>query len=85
MENSNIRAAGGVLLRQGNRGPEVLVIHRSRYNDWTLPKGKLQGGESAEQAAIREVREETGYAVQLGGKIGDVHYVVDGVPKTVHF
>jgi 8-oxo-dGTP pyrophosphatase MutT (NUDIX family) len=85
MENAKIRAAGGVMLRQAAGKPEVLVIHRQRYDDWTLPKGKLQAGESAEQAAIREVREETGYAVRLGAKIGDVHYLVNGVPKTVQF
>ncbi|MFM9127621.1 MAG: NUDIX domain-containing protein, partial [Solirubrobacterales bacterium] len=50
-----IEAAGGVILREGL----VCVVHRGRYDDWSLPKGKLDVGESFEEAALREVREET--------------------------
>ncbi|MGB2603427.1 MAG: NUDIX domain-containing protein, partial [Candidatus Sulfotelmatobacter sp.] len=56
-----ILAAGGVLSRQTPAGgDEVLVVHRKRYGDWTLPKGKLKPGESFAAAALREVAEETG-------------------------
>jgi 8-oxo-dGTP diphosphatase len=51
-----IEAAGGVVLRDGR----VVLVHRPRYDDWSLPKGKLDPGETAEQAAVREVEEETG-------------------------
>jgi 8-oxo-dGTP pyrophosphatase MutT (NUDIX family) len=56
-----IEAAGGVLLRPGPNGPpEVLVVHRPKYDDWSFPKGKLHRGETHEDAAIREVEEESG-------------------------
>jgi 8-oxo-dGTP diphosphatase len=55
-----ILAAGGVLYRHAAEGEEVLVIHRKRYGDWTLPKGKLKDGEQFIAAALREVEEETG-------------------------
>jgi 8-oxo-dGTP pyrophosphatase MutT (NUDIX family) len=55
-----VRAAGGVVFRIGPRGPEILVVHRPKYGDWTFPKGKLEPGESDEECARREVEEETG-------------------------
>ena len=68
-------AAGGIVVREG----AVAVVHRSRYDDWTLPKGHLDEGETFEEAAIREVFEETGAALP-------VHYVLpDGRPKVVLF
>jgi 8-oxo-dGTP pyrophosphatase MutT (NUDIX family) len=61
-----IRAAGGVVYRVRDDGAvEVLVIHRPRYQDWTLPKGKLEPGESVEDGASREVLEETGFRVDV--------------------
>ncbi len=62
-----MRAAGGILYRSApGGGLEVAVIHRPRYDDWTLPKGKLQGRETIEAAAVREVEEETGLTVHRG-------------------
>ena len=66
-----IRAAGGVILRDGC----VLLVHRPRYDDWTLPKGKLEEGESWEEGALREVEEETGLACELGEEVGRTRYV----------
>jgi 8-oxo-dGTP diphosphatase len=54
-------AAGGILWRGGPEGPLVAIVHRPRYGDWVLPKGKLDPGERWQEAALREVREETGY------------------------
>ena len=75
-----IRAAGGVVWRQvddktADSGVEVAVIHRPRYNDWTLPKGKLAPNESELEGAIREVSEETGFRVAVGRPLGVVRYM----------
>ena len=72
--NPEVRAAGGVLLRPGPDGPEVAVIHRPKYGDWSLPKGKLDGEEEFEQAALREVEEETGMRAELGSELSSVSY-----------
>jgi 8-oxo-dGTP diphosphatase len=64
------RAAGGIVLREGR----ILVVHRPRYDDWSLPKGKLKLGESWEQAALREVEEETGLRCELGELAGSTTY-----------
>jgi 8-oxo-dGTP pyrophosphatase MutT (NUDIX family) len=80
-------AAGGVLYRPGPGGaPEVCLVHRPRYDDWSLPKGTLKRGEPALAAAVREVAEETGASgiPELG--LPDVAYrLPDGRPKTVRF
>lgn len=73
-ENPEVRAAGGVLVRPGPDGPEVAVIHRPKYEDWSLPKGKLDGDESFEEAALREVEEETGMRAELGPELSSIHY-----------
>ena len=74
-----IRAAGGVLWRPvaESSGPdiEVCLIHRPRYDDWTLPKGKLAPGETEIEGAVREVLEETGYHVRVGRSLGEVSYL----------
>ena len=64
------RAAGGIVLRDGR----VLVVHRPRYDDWSLPKGKLKLGESWEAAALREVEEETSLRCRLGELAGSTRY-----------
>src|SRR2546423_4825291 len=62
-----VHAAGGVVWRPGASGePDVLLVHRPKYEDWTLPKGKLDPGEGSEEAALREVEEETGLRCILG-------------------
>ena|SRR5918996_562493 len=73
-DRPQVRAAGGVLMRDGDQGPEVAVIHRPKYGDWTLPKGKLDPGEGFEQAALREVEEETGMRAELGPELSPVSY-----------
>lgn len=80
-----IRAAGGIVLRSTPRGEEVMVVFRKRHQDWTLPKGKLKEGESFQEAALREVEEETGCRCQLGDYLGTISYSHDGTPKVVMF
>src|SRR6266567_8369651 len=81
--DSVIFAAGGIISRETSHRDEVMVIHRKRHGDWTFPKGKLKQGESFQQAAIREVREETGCKVRLGKFLGAIGYEVNGIPKAV--
>ena len=77
-----VRAAGGVVERDGL----VAVVHRPRYDDWSLPKGKLDRGESWERAALREVLEETGLECELGEELPTVRYMDQrGRPKTVRY
>jgi 8-oxo-dGTP diphosphatase len=66
-----VRAAGAVLVDDGR----VALVHRPRYDDWTLPKGKLERGESHEDAALREVEEETGVRCELGAELPSHRYV----------
>ena len=67
-----IEAAGGLLWRSVDGEWQIVMIHRCRYNDWSLPKGKLEDGEDWKTAAMREVCEETGYQVRLCGFAGVV-------------
>jgi 8-oxo-dGTP diphosphatase len=60
-----LRAAGGIVWRDTSGGPRLAVVHRARRGDWTLPKGKLDAGEGWQEAARREVAEETGCRVRL--------------------
>ena len=82
-----VEAAGGLVTRFGADGRlEVLVVHRSRYDDWSLPKGKLDRGESFEAAALREVSEETGLVCRLVAEIAPVRYRdAEGRPKLVRY
>jgi 8-oxo-dGTP pyrophosphatase MutT (NUDIX family) len=70
----DVSAAGGIVWRRGAGGIEVAVVHRPEHDDWTLPKGKLDPGESSEEAALREVLEETGFRCRLGREVPSVSY-----------
>jgi 8-oxo-dGTP diphosphatase len=76
-----VRASGGVVVRDGR----VALVHRPRYDDWTLPKGKLDAGESFEDAALREVEEETGLRCRLVRELPSTEYEVRGRPKVVRY
>jgi 8-oxo-dGTP diphosphatase len=80
-----IQAAGAVLWRPGPDGPELALIHRPRYDDWSFPKGKLDPGEHAQLAAVREVHEETGHLIALGRRLPTIAYEVNGMPKRVRY
>ncbi|MEV0049167.1 NUDIX domain-containing protein [Saccharopolyspora shandongensis] len=71
-----VRAAGAVLWRAGAAGAEVALVHRPRYDDWSLPKGKLDPGELPAHAAVREVAEETGFSCVLSRFLTRVDYSV---------
>jgi len=81
-----IRAAGGVVYRKTRKGKiRVLVVHRQQYDDWTLPKGKADDGESPEETAVREVLEETGKRCRIVAPLGATRYRVQGGVKEVHW
>jgi 8-oxo-dGTP pyrophosphatase MutT (NUDIX family) len=86
-ENGLVRAAGGVITRPGPDGePELLLVHRAKYDDWTLPKGKAEPGESDEECALREIEEETGLVCELGEEVGVTEYEdASGRPKRVRY
>jgi 8-oxo-dGTP pyrophosphatase MutT (NUDIX family) len=76
-----LRAAGGLVERDGC----VLVVHRPKYDDWAFPKGKLEDGESWEEAAVREVEEETSLRCELGEYLGSTHYRLREGMKEVRY
>jgi 8-oxo-dGTP diphosphatase len=79
---AEVRAAGGVVVRDGR----LAVVHRPRYDDWSLPKGKLDPGEAWEEAAVREVAEETGLRCELRDELPAVTYTDrKGRPKRVRY
>jgi 8-oxo-(d)GTP phosphatase len=81
-----IKAAGAVAWRPGPDGePEVLLVHRKKYDDWSLPKGKTEPGEPLPVTAVREVLEEGGARLALGRRLVSVRYNVSGRPKRVHY
>ncbi|MBZ4017912.1 NUDIX hydrolase [Streptomyces purpurogeneiscleroticus] len=82
-----VLAAGCVLWRRapGAGGPEIALVHRPKYDDWSHPKGKLKRGEEARAAAVREVAEETGMDCRLGTELSTVYYEANGRPKEVRY
>ena len=71
-----VKAAGGIVCREGSSGEtEIVVVHRPAYDDWTLPKGKVDSDETPQECALREVREETGFRCELGRPVGCTAYV----------
>lgn len=85
MADSTIRAAGAVVTRGDGADRRYLVVHRNYRADWTFPKGKVDPGEHLLAAAVREVREETGFAVRLGLPLPSTRYTVEGMPKVSHY
>ena len=73
-DEPQVHAAGAAVYRRGAGGPEWAVIHRPRYDDWSLPKGKLDPGEDFESAAVREVQEEIGVHGTLGAELPPTRY-----------
>lgn len=91
-DKAPVIAAGGLIIRDGDAGTEVVVIHRPRYDDWSFPKGKVDAGETIEQTALREVWEETALHCRLGRRLSSksypakvVHYWLMTVERDDHF
>ena len=83
---AEVRAAGGVVVRERDGRREVAVVHRPKYDDWSLPKGKLDEGEDWEQAALREVEEETGHRCEIEEELEPDSYTDQkGRPKHVRW
>jgi len=82
-----VLAAGAVVTRtHPTRGTEVVLVHRKRYDDWSLPKGKVEAGESLPACAVREVLEETGVSIRLGAPLDAVTYEAGKAgSKQVHY
>jgi 8-oxo-dGTP diphosphatase len=84
--SGTVEAAGGVLYRRAGSSVEVALVHRPRYDDWSLPKGKLSRREHPLAGALRELAEETGSAAVPGRPLGELRYPVgDGRPKRVRY
>jgi 8-oxo-dGTP pyrophosphatase MutT (NUDIX family) len=81
-----VQAAGGLVVRRHNSSLEIVVVHRPVHQDWSFPKGKLEEGETFEEAALREVHEETGMECRLVRFVGHTEYVDrKGRPKAVAY
>lgn len=81
-----VKAAGALVWRENGKHLEVLLVHRPRYDDWSIPKGKVESCESVRTCAVREVAEETGVQVILGQPLSRVRYKIgDGSRKEVHY
>ncbi|MFS0697282.1 NUDIX hydrolase [Streptomyces nitrosporeus] len=86
MSGGPVLAAGCVLWRRTPAGgPEVCLVHRPRYDDWSFPKGKLKRGETSLEAALREVLEETGHHCVPGPALPTARYLANGRPKEVGY
>jgi 8-oxo-(d)GTP phosphatase len=83
---ADVYAAGAVCWREEKKDLQVALIHRGRYQDWTFPKGKVDKGETLAEAAVREVREETGLKIKLGVPLETTSYPLDkSKNKIVHY
>ncbi len=80
-----IQGAGVVLWRIHKKVTEIALVHRPKYNDWSLPKGKVESGETHLACAYREVMEETGYEGIFGPEVGTAKYLAEGTPKEVRY
>lgn len=81
-----VRAAGGLVFRESSKGKlKILVAHRPKYDDWGLPKGKADKGETPEETAIREVLEETGYHCRIVAPVGTTRYRINSGIKEVNW
>ncbi len=85
MSGERILAGGGVLWRPGPAGREYCLVHRPKYDDWTLPKGKLEPGEHPLRAAVREVQEETGVHAVVGRRLPTQEYELGADRKIVDY
>jgi len=81
----DIEAAGGVVIRRKKGRRQVLLVHRPHHGDWSLPKGKLDAGETPKQAALREVAEETGLVCVTNKKLSPITYSVGSRSKRVRY
>jgi 8-oxo-dGTP diphosphatase len=81
-DRADVKAAGGLVVRDDGR---LAIAHRPRYDDWSFPKGKLDPGETWEQAALREVHEEIGLRCALGAELPPVAYDVEKGHKVVRY
>jgi 8-oxo-dGTP diphosphatase len=84
MARAPVMAAGGIVLRRGDT-PLIAIVRQRKRNEWVLPKGKLDDGETPKQAAHREVLEETGHDVAVHEFLGTMAYQSGGRSKIVHF
>ena len=82
---SVIQAAGGILWKKEKGEKRFAVVHRQKYKDWSLPKGKVDKKESWKETALREVLEETGYEAKIKKYAGSISYLLEGKPKVVLF
>ncbi|MBA2947317.1 NUDIX hydrolase [Streptomyces himalayensis] len=87
MSNDVVQAAGCVLWRRSpsDGEPEICLVHRPKYDDWSHPKGKVKRGEDLAACAVREVAEETGHECTLGPRLATVRYIANGRPKQVSY
>ena len=91
MMKEQILAAGGIIVDECANSRRVLLVHRPRYDDWSFPKGKLDPGETIEEAALREVKEETGLKCRIVRKLAVARYLYRTrhktrlKPKVVHY
>ncbi|MFJ7178279.1 NUDIX hydrolase [Streptomyces massasporeus] len=86
-EDTTVQAAGCVLWRRSpaTGEPELCLVHRPKYDDWSWPKGKLKRGEAALDGALREVAEETGCRAEPGPELSTLRYAAGGRPKQVRY